>query len=141
MVKIIGMKPDAETQKRIGKFEDEVMIRHNNQQLVGTVYVDMQENRWTVAFAYNYTRKPGLHGHENLLEVRYCMVPHELAEIRLFRSDAGAEQVIATENLPDKDTFIRYVLGKDRIARVPAAQPGDCAVADQDAGALILWMK
>lgn len=114
MAKIIGMKPDAETQKRIGKFEDEVMIRHNNQQLVGTVYVDMQENRWTVAFAYNYTRKPGLHGHENLLEVRYCMVPHELAEIRLFRSDVDAEQVIATENLPDQDTFIRYVLGKER---------------------------
>lgn len=114
MARIIGMKPDAETQKRIGKFEDEVLIRHNNQQLVGTVYVDMQENRWTVAFAYNYTRKPGLHGHENPLEVRYCMVPHEPAAIRLFRSDVDAEQVIATENLPDQDTFIRYVLGKER---------------------------
>ena len=51
MAKIIGIKLQADTRKLIETFEDEVMIRHNNQQLVGTVYVDMQENRWAVAFA------------------------------------------------------------------------------------------
>ena len=62
MSKIVGIRPQQETKKLIDKFEDEVMIRHNNQPLIGTVYVDMQEDRWSVAFAYNYSRKPGLHG-------------------------------------------------------------------------------
>jgi hypothetical protein len=70
MSKIFGFRPQAVTQKLIDKFEEEVLIRHNNQPLVGTVYVDMQEERWAVAFAYNYSRRSGIHGHENPLEVR-----------------------------------------------------------------------
>ena len=73
MSKIFGFRPQAATQQLIDKFEDEVLIRHNNRQFVGTVYVDMQDDRWAVAVAYNYSRKPGLHGHENPLEVPVFM--------------------------------------------------------------------
>jgi hypothetical protein len=114
MSKVFGIRPHAATQQMIEKFEDEVLIRHNNQQLVGTVYVDMQENRWAVAFAYNYSRKPGIHGHENPLEVRYSVIPQEARGVLMFRSDEETEQVLATEPFADKDAFIRYVLDQER---------------------------
>ncbi|MDD5144198.1 hypothetical protein [Methanoregula sp.] len=114
MSKFFGIKPQSETQKLIEKFEDEVLIRHNNQQLLGSVYVDMQEDRWAVAFAYNYTRRPGLHGRENPLEVRYSTTPQDAGRIQVFRSDAAAEKVLDAGTIPDENAFIRYVLLQER---------------------------
>ncbi len=114
MVKLLGFRPQAATQKLIEKFEDEVLIRHNNQQLVGTVYVDMQENRWSVAFAYNYSRKPGLHGPENALEVRYSYQPRETAGVNVFRSDSTLEKKLESEAFPNGDAFVRFALTKER---------------------------
>lgn len=114
MSKVFGIRPQAITQQLIEKFEDEVLIRHNNQQLVGTVYVDMQENRWAVAFAYNYSHTPGLHGHENPLEVRYSVIPQETHGVLMFRSGDKIEQVLQNEPFADQDTFIRYVLNQER---------------------------
>jgi hypothetical protein len=114
MSKFFGIKPQAVKQKLIEKFEDEVVIRHNNQQLVGTVYVDMQEDRWSVAFAYNYSRKPGIHGHENPLEVRYSCPVQESGSVQMFRSDTADEKSIATEPLKDGDAFVRFALTQER---------------------------
>ncbi|MDO8872052.1 MAG: hypothetical protein Q7V05_04875 [Methanoregula sp.] len=114
MSKIFGFKPQPATTKLIDKFEDEVLIRHNNQQLVGTVYVDMQDDRWAVAFAYNYSRKPGLHGHENPLEVRYAVKPQETSGVQVFRSNEETERVLGNEPFADQDAFIRYVLNQER---------------------------
>jgi hypothetical protein len=114
MSKIFGFRPQQETQKLIEKFEDEVLIRHNNQQLVGTMYVDMQENRWAVAFAYNYSRKPGLHGHDNPLEVRYSCPVKESTSVSMFRSDTAEDKSLATEPLKDADAFVRFALMQER---------------------------
>ena len=115
MSRIFGIKPQTDTQKQIEKFEDEVLTRHNNQQLQGTVYVDMQDNRWAVAFAYNYSRKPGLHGHENPLEVRYSAKPEEAGKVQMFRSDAVTEKVLDAGTIRDRDDFIRYALSQERM--------------------------
>jgi len=114
MPKIIGIKPQPATKQLIDKFEDEVVIRHNNQQLVGTVYVDMQENLWAVAFAYNYSRHPGINGHENPLEVKYSCPAQESSSVRMFRSDEDIEKTLETTPLMDGDEFIRYVLVQER---------------------------
>lgn len=114
MSKIFGIKPQAATRQLIDKFEDEVLIRHNNQQLVSTVYVNMQDDRWAVAFAYNYTRKPGLHGHENPLEVRYSCPAQESGSVQMFRSDTADEKSINAETLKDGDAFIRFALTQER---------------------------
>lgn len=114
MSRIHGIKPQADTQKQIEKFEDEVLIRYNNQQLLGTVYVDMQENRWAVAFAYNYSRKPGLHGHENPLEVRYSVRPDEAARVQMFRSNDTSERTLDAGTIRNKDDFIQYALTQER---------------------------
>ena len=114
MAKIFGCKPQPATQKMIEKFEEEVVIRHNNQQLVGTVYVDMQDDRWAVAFAYNLAKKPGLHGHENALEARYSCPAQQCDNVRLFRSDDPAEKTLEAEPLGDADAFIRYAITQER---------------------------
>lgn len=114
MSKIYGIKPLPATQQLIEQFEDEIMIRHNNQQLVGNVYVDMQPGRWAVAFAYNYTRRPGIHGHENPLEVRYSCPAQESSSVQMFRSDAPDEKSLETAPLKDGDEFIRFVLLQER---------------------------
>jgi len=115
MSKIFGFKPQPATKQLIEKFEDEVMIRHNNQQLVGTVYVDMQDDRWAVAFAYNYSRTPGIHGHENPLEVRYSCPAQESGSVRMFRSDKDAESTLAADPFQDRDSFVSYVLNRERM--------------------------
>jgi hypothetical protein len=120
MVKIYGFRPQQETQKLIEKFENEVLIRHNNQQLLGTVYVDMHEDRWSVAFAYNYSRKPGLHGPENSLEVRYTVQPQTTDRVQMFRSDAAVEKLLDAGTVRDKDDFIRFVLAQERSLAVHA---------------------
>jgi len=114
MAKIFGIRPAAETRQLIEKFEDEVLVRHNNQSLLGSVYVDMQENRWAVAFAYNFSRKPGLHGHENVLEVRYSVKPEETGGVRMFRSDEMTERVIPNGSFADQDVFVRFALTQER---------------------------
>lgn len=121
MAKIIGIRPQAETQKLIEKFEDEVLVRYNNQPLVSTVYVDMQENRWAVAFAYNYSRRPGIHGHENPLEVRYAAKPQEPGSVQVFRSDDALERTLDAGSIQDADDFIRFALVQERTFAAKAA--------------------
>lgn len=114
MAKIFGIRPHATTQQLIGKFEDEILLRHNNQQLVGTVYVDMQDNRWAVAFAYNYSRKPGIHGRENPLEVRYSCPVQENGSVQMFRSDDNSIRTLDAGSIKDGDDFIRFALMQER---------------------------
>lgn len=114
MSKFFGFSPQAATQILIDKFEEEVLIRHNNQPLVGTVYVDMQEERWAVAFAYNYSHRSGIHGHENPLEVRYSCPAQNGGSVRMFRSDAPDERALETEPLKDADAFVRFVITQER---------------------------
>ena len=121
MSKFYGMNPDLATQKAIELFENEVLIRHNNQQLVSSVYVDMQEERWAVAFAYNLSRHPGLHGHEHTLEVRYSYSPEKGNPVRMFRSDPSGEIMLETKGFGDPDTFVQYVVTHERIVLNPPA--------------------
>ncbi|MDD1704863.1 MAG: hypothetical protein LUP97_06535 [Methanoregula sp.] len=115
MSRIYGIQPRATTRKLVEKFEDEVIIRHNNQSLVGTVYVDINNDRWSVAFAYNYSRNPGLHGHENPLEVRYSRSPGQGSSIRMFRSDMADETLVETAVLSDADAFVSAVISHERL--------------------------
>ncbi len=66
MPKFYGLNPAPSTRQAIEQFENNVLIRHNNQQLLGTVYVDMQEDHWSVAFAYNYSGNQGCMGTRTL---------------------------------------------------------------------------
>lgn len=114
MPKFFGYKPAGPTRQEAEKFENEVMARHDHQLLVGTVYLDMQEDVWAVAVAYNLSRTPGLHGHENGLEVRYSYTPGENGVMQMFRSDPGAVTAIETRQFADPDSFALYALNHER---------------------------
>jgi len=115
MSRLYGIKSRETTRKLVEMFEDEVIIRHNNQPLVGTVYVDMNSDRRSVAFAYNYSRNPELHGHENPLEVRYSCSPGQGSSIRMFRSDRANEPLVETAPVSDADAFISAVISHERL--------------------------
>jgi len=114
MPKFFGYKPAGPTRQAAEKFENEITIRHDNQQLVGSVYLDMQENTWAVAIAYNRSRTPGLHGHENDLEVRYSYTSGTGSAAQMFRSDAGTTATLAAGQFADPDRFAVYALDHER---------------------------
>lgn len=114
MARFFGCKPAAPTRQAVEKFENEVMIRQDNQMLVGTVYLDMEETRWAVAIAYNQSRTPGLHGHEHPLEVKYSYAPAQGTTMEMFRSSPGGTMALDTRPFDDQDSFVRYALDVER---------------------------
>ncbi|MGA2161817.1 MAG: hypothetical protein ABSG28_06445 [Methanoregula sp.] len=114
MSKFYGINPQPATRQAVGKFEDEVMIRKDNRYLISTVYLDMQEDSWAVAVAYNPSRNPGLLGHDHLLEVRYTYSPKNRTTMTMLRSDPLEELTLAAGPFPDPDTFARYAITFER---------------------------
>lgn len=110
MPKYHGIDPQQETLQALAKFENEVMIQKNNRFLVAIVYLDVEATRWAVAIAYNPSRKPGLHGHEHLLEVKYSYEPRSAHRILMFRSDPPELTTLPCRRLADSDEFVRYAL-------------------------------
>ena len=114
MPKFFGCKPAGTTRQAVEKFENEVMVRQDSQMLVGTVYLDMQETAWAVAVAYNQSRAPGLHGHENSLEVRYTYTPTKNGTTNMFRSAPGTVTPIGAGPFASPESFARYALDHER---------------------------
>ncbi len=115
MSKYYGFEPEPTTKLVVEKFENEVVIRHNNQILVSTVYVDMQNSHWAVAMAYNHSRHPGIHGHENMLEVKYSYSLGRDNVIRMFRSDPLQETPVNAGSFTDPNAFVKYVITNERM--------------------------
>jgi hypothetical protein len=114
MPKFFGCRPAGPTLQAVEKFENEVMIRKDNRILTSTVYLDMHDDRWAVAMAYNPSRHPGLHRHDNLLEVRYTYSLKEKLTMKMMRSDPMEEIPIAAGPFSDVDSFARYALDHER---------------------------
>ncbi len=114
MSKFYGINPQPATRNAVVKFEDEVMIRKDNRFLISTVYLDMQEDRWAVAMAYNTSRNKGLHTHDNLLEVRYSYSLTKGKTIMMLRSDPIEELPLAAGPFADPDTFAQYAITYER---------------------------
>lgn len=114
MSKIIGFSPDSSTMQVIEEFENKVMIRRENQVLLGTVYADIQQDRWAVSMAYNLSHHPGLHGHEHALEVKYAYAPLAGAGVRMFRSDIDLERTLDADGFSGPDAFVRYAVDLEK---------------------------
>jgi hypothetical protein len=113
MSKFYGISPDPATRNAVEKFENEVMIRKDNRFLISSVYLDMQEDRWAVAIAYNTSRNKGLHTPDNLLEVRYSYSLSYKKTI-MMRSNPMEELPLAAGPFTDPDTFAQYALTYER---------------------------
>jgi hypothetical protein len=91
-----------------------VLIRKDNRYLISTVYLDMREDCWAIAVAYNPSRNPGLHGQENILEVRYSYENRRGNTVTIFRSDTAEESAITAGPFSDPDTFAQYAINHER---------------------------
>jgi len=112
MAKFYGINPKPATRQAVEKFENDVMIRKDNCLLISTVYLDMKEDRWAIAVAYNPSRHLGPHWHENLLEVKYsCSLGNKMT---MMRSDPFEEVSIAAGPFEDPDTFAQYAITYER---------------------------
>lgn len=109
-----GIEPDPATRQAAEKFENEIMVRIDNRFLVATVYLDMEPARWAVAIAYNPARHPGLHGYDNVLEVRYTYMLNKRMTMTMMRSKPMEETVIPAGPFPDPDIFARHALAHER---------------------------
>jgi hypothetical protein len=108
-----GITPQTATRNAVEKFENEVMIRKDNRFLISTVYLDIEENRWAVAVAYNTSRNKGLHTPDNLLEVRYSYSSSNRKTI-MMRSNPMEELPLAAGPFTDPDTFIQFAINYER---------------------------
>jgi len=86
MSKFHGINPKPATRQAVKKFEDEVMVGIDYRFLIPTVYLDMNEDSWTVAIAYSSSRPPGMHWQENLLEVQYTYSLNNKMPLTMMRS-------------------------------------------------------
>ncbi len=120
MATYYGCTPAAPTRQAVEKFENEVTIRHRNQVLISKVYLDMQDNSWGVAVAYNVSRQNGLKGYENSLEVRYSYSPGEQGKVNVFRSGQYAMMALDARPFKDLDSFVDYALKCERNTVNPA---------------------
>ena len=109
-----GIEPEPATRQAAEKFENEIMIRRNNRFLVASVYLDMEQTRWAVAFAYNPARHSGLHGTDNILEVRYSYSLNKRMTMKMMRSDPLEESVIPAGPFQEPDAFARHALSYER---------------------------
>ncbi|MFB3765177.1 MAG: hypothetical protein ACE14P_07995 [Methanotrichaceae archaeon] len=114
MSKFHGIEPKPTTRQAVKEFEDEVMIGKDNSFLIATVYLDMEEDRWDVAVAYNPSRHLGPQWHENLLEVRYTYSLKNKMIITMMRSHPFEEIPIAAGPFEDFDTFAQYAITYER---------------------------
>lgn len=113
MPKYYGIKPAAATCAALETFENEVVVRQNNQRLVGTVYVDLDEAQWNLAVAYNVSRHPGIRGRENQLEVRYACTPGSDGSVVVTCSDPYSERTLRVEPFDDPDAFVRFAVAHE----------------------------
>lgn len=114
MPKYYGTKPAAATCAAVEDFENEVVVRQNNQRLVGTVYVDLGEAEWNLAVAYNLSRHPGIRGRENQLEVRYTCTPGSDGGVIVSCSDPYSELTLSAGPFDDPDAFVRFAVAHER---------------------------
>ncbi len=117
MSKFIGFKPNSRTKNATEDFEGKVMIRRNNQRLIATVYADIMEHEWAVALGYNLTRNPGLHGRENVFEVRYSFQPGEESLVTRIGTDTDGEEIYDSRSFRTPDEFVIWALGEEKAAQ------------------------
>jgi len=114
MSKFHGINPKPTTRQAVKKFEDEVMIGKDYRFLIPTVYLDMNEDSWTVAIAYSSSRPPGMHWQENLLEVQYTYSFNNNMPLTLMRSDPFEKVLVVGRTFVDPDAFALYAIAHER---------------------------
>ncbi|HOJ95628.1 MAG TPA: hypothetical protein PK024_02140 [Methanospirillum sp.] len=114
MSKFIGYEPKPKTAKVTEEFENKVLIRRNNKNLVGRVYVDVMDDEWKVAVGYNQMGISKLHGRENEFEVLYRYQPSEESKVIRLGTDTDLENEYPLAGFSSPDEFIIWAVGQEK---------------------------
>lgn len=110
MSKFFGYKPKPQVKSAVETFEAKTQVKSTSGILLGSVYVDVQEKEWAVAFAYGTRQHPKLRGPEPVYEVRYSISPEEKNKARKIDTRSDSDATLATEDFPDVDAFVLWAL-------------------------------
>jgi hypothetical protein len=114
MSKFFGYKPKPQVKSAVETFEEKTQIRSTSGILLGSVYVDVQENEWAVAFAYGVTQHPKLRGPEPVYEVRYSVKPAETTKAMKTDTRNETPSTVAAGDLKDIDAFVLWALNAEQ---------------------------
>ncbi len=115
MSRYYGYSPKDAVKSVVESFEAATQVQGAGGMLLGTVYVDILEDRWALAVAYDRTHHPKLRGPEPVYEVRYAYRPGDRGETRLLDTREDADRVLSTEDFSSKDEFVLWALEKEKV--------------------------
>jgi len=110
MSKYFGYRPKPQVKSAVETFEEKTQIRSNNGILLGSVYVDIQDKEWAVAFAYGVTQHPKIRGPEPVYEVRYSLNPEEKAKATRTDTRSDTPSMVESGEPKDVDAFVLWAL-------------------------------
>lgn len=121
MAKIVGLTPRPNTIRQIEEFENRVRVRRDNTILLNRVYVDLADDLWSVAIAYNPVLNPGLVGPLNQIETKYSYLPQRSELVRM-ESNRGHYHDKRSETSHDTpDAFVLWALNAERALMTGSA--------------------
>lgn len=117
MSRFFGYTATGTVKSAVESFESTTQVKSAGGVLLGTVYVDIEEEEWAVAIAYGWTQHPKLRGPEPSYEVRYAYRTAEEAQIRCLDTRKEDHSIVAVEPFSSVDEFVLWSL-KEESGRI-----------------------
>jgi len=114
MARYYGYSPKGTVKSAVESFESGTQIQSPGGILLGTVYVDINDEEWAVGIAYGRAHHPGLRGPEPVYEVRYTYRPDKAGEVKRLDTRKETPSIVATDTILSADEFVSWVLGDEK---------------------------
>jgi len=114
MSKYYGYTPKGTVRSAVESFESTTQVQGAGGMLLGTVYVDIQDNEWAVAIAYGRAHHPKIRGPEPVYEVRYAHRPGEGAGTERMDTRLDETSTIESEPFPSVEDFVLWSLEREK---------------------------
>jgi hypothetical protein len=121
MSRYFGYNPKGAVKSAVESFEASTQVQGAGGMLLGTVYVDISEERWAVAMAYGRAHHPKLRGPEPVYEVRYSYRPVDDGEVKRLDTREAEDCSFSAGPFPSTDEFILWALNEERERLIGSA--------------------
>lgn len=115
MARYYGYSPKGTVKSAVESFESRTQITAAGGMLIGTVYVDINDEEWAVAIAYGRAHHPGLRDPEPVYEVRYAYRPAGKAgEVKRLDTRQEIPSTVAARPFSSEDEFVVWALDDEK---------------------------
>ena len=114
MSRYFGYIPKGTVKTAVESYESKTLVMSPGGMLLGTVYVDIQDDEWAVAVAYGRAHHPKLRGPEPVYEVRYAHRPGDRGETKRLDTRQEEEGVLNAGPFPTTDEFVLWALNEEK---------------------------